>query len=82
MPGLNGTGPQGEGSLTGRGMGKCRTKPAGDTGIENDNSKNSRPLGMGRGAGAKKPGSGLTNGSGRGLGRGAGRGLRRGNRNN
>jgi hypothetical protein len=82
MPGLNAKGPQGEGSLTGRGMGKCRTKPAGDAGSENDNSTNSRPLRMGRGIGAKKPGSGLMDGSGRGLGRGAGRGLRRGNRNN
>ena len=82
MPGLNGTGPQGEGSLTGRGMGKCRPRPAGDAGSESDMSTNNRPIEAGRGAGAKKPGSGLMDGSGRGLRRGAGRGLRRGNRNN
>ncbi|MDD2374139.1 MAG: DUF5320 domain-containing protein [Eubacteriales bacterium] len=55
MPGFNGTGPQGQGSMTGRGMGACAGYPAqtGGTG---------RGLGLGLGRGAGK-------GRGRGIGR-------------
>ena len=53
MPGLDGTGPQGQGPLTGRAMGKCgsgQAKPSG--------------RGMGRGMGA---GQGTGRGFGRGF---------------
>ncbi len=42
MPGRNGTGPMGQGSLTGRGLGNCNGVNATRTGI-------GRGLGLGRG---------------------------------
>jgi len=66
MPGLDGTGPMGQGSQTGRGLGRCN--PANNTEI-NENIQ--RPMGgaFGRGYGR---------GMGRGMGRGfGGRGFRR-----
>ena len=39
---MNGTGPQGQGSRTGRGMGKC-----GEKSTDNNNQSNDRP-GLGR----------------------------------
>lgn len=50
MPGLNGTGPMGEGPATGGGFGTC----AGRTATANLNSR-----GMGRGAGRRGGGRGL-----------------------
>ena len=62
MPGLDGTGPMGQGSGTGRGLGNCN--PANDT---KTNNNFQRPMGGGFGRGA-----------GRGCGRGfGGRGFRR-----
>lgn len=59
MPGFDGTGPMGQGSRTGRGMGNCNT--ANDT-VNNNSAQ--RPMG-----GAFRCGRG------RGFGRGLGRGL-------
>lgn len=66
MPGLDGTGPMGQGTGTGRGLGNC--KPANDT---KDNTNISRPMGgaFGRGFG-RGMGRGFSNGF-------AGRGFRR-----
>ena len=61
MPGLNKTGPSGQGPLTGRRMGQC-------AGNENDNT------GFGRGMGRGSRG-GRFGGGGRGQGQGSGRGF-------
>ncbi len=67
MPGLNSKGPNGEGPMTGRRMGRCKSSnilPA--TEQEQSAEVDNRPrVGGGRGAGK---------GVGRGVGRGAGRG--------
>ena len=62
MPRGDGTGPEGKGPMTGRGLGNC----------SNDNTAGNVPVG-GRGLGR-----GLGRGAGRGAGRGLGRGLGRG----
>ena len=65
MPRLDGTGPEGKGSMTGRGMGSCNT---------------GNPNGIGRGMG-RGLGRGMGRGLGRGQGTGRGMGQRnRGNR--
>ena len=69
MPSLDRTGPEGQGSMTGRKMGKCASKNAQDSNVEINNDQG---LGMGR-----RGGQGL----GRGLGRGLGNGLGRRSRN-
>ncbi len=56
MPRGNGTGPAGQGPLTGRGLGNC-------TGVQNTAYGYGRGLGMGRG-----PGMGRGAGNGRGFG--------------
>ena len=49
MPGLDGTGPQGKGPLTGRRRGKCVDKSE-STGTQASNSpENERSFGLGRG---------------------------------
>jgi len=63
MPGLDNTGPEGQGPMTGRKLGKCASKNAQNTGP-------GRCLGLGKGKGR---------GQGQGLGRGQGRGLGRNN---
>ena len=77
MPGLDRTGPEGKGSKTGRGMGRCNP----DNTIEKDleNTGNIR-WGAGRGGGqsgstggGKGGGKGFSRGMGRGAGRGRGR---------
>ena len=65
MPGGNGTGPQGRGPLTGRGMGNC----------SGNNPPNSTAYGRGYGTGR---GFGAGRGMGRGMGRGFGGGYNRG----
>lgn len=76
MPGLDKTGPLGEGSQTGRNQGNCS---------DNNTANSDRPLGLGRRMGRgfrnrRNPelesGSGLRGGKGR--GRGLGRSQRRG----
>lgn len=67
MPGLNGTGPMGQGAGTGRGLGNCN--PANDT--KNNEDTQQRPMGG-------MFGRGLGRGLGRGFGNGfGGRGFRR-----
>ncbi|MFA6618492.1 MAG: DUF5320 domain-containing protein [Candidatus Neomarinimicrobiota bacterium] len=74
MPGLDGKGPMGQGSKTGRGLGNCN--PVNDT--PNNENNEQTPVGggfFGRGMGR---GLGMNRGFGRGLGRGfGGRGFRR-----
>ena len=60
MPGLNKTGPNGEGPMTGRKMGTCAESA-------NAEQQNVPPAGFGRGLGL---GRGLGRGGGRGRGRG------------
>lgn len=78
MPGLNQTGPMGQGSMTGRRMGRCTNFGAGrknQTAPENENSGNPNPeqfpeQGFGRGFG-RGMGKGMgRNGGGRGMGMG------------
>lgn len=65
MPGLNQSGPRGEGPRTGRGLGKCNSKnPLRSSEETTDDSL-----------------AGLGRGRRRGCNRGGGRGLGRGNRN-
>ena len=70
MAGRNGTGPNGNGPMTGRQMGNCGTNPSDDTG-----GLNSQGSGMGR-----SPGMGRGPGLGRGQGMGRGHGMRHGAR--
>lgn len=63
MPGFDRTGPEGKGSQTGRGMGKCNPENNSSEGIQFGR-------GLGRGFGRN---SGGGQGRGRGNGRGAGR---------
>ena len=69
MPGLDRTGPEGKGSKTGRGMGRCNP----DNKIEKD-IENAGQIRWGAG---RRGGIGSGRGMGRGPGRGAGRGRRR-----
>lgn len=63
MARLDGTGPRGEGAMTGRGLGKCNEANIADSRKYDDVDDRGLVLGRGRG------------GIGRGLGRGRGRGL-------
>jgi hypothetical protein len=69
MPGLDRTGPEGQGSRTGRQMGKCASKSEEAT-DQNMDMEDVRGRGPGRGFGR-----GLGKGRGRGFGRGRGRGF-------
>ena len=76
MPNMNGTGPQGQGPMTGRRMGRCAnkgadTKKPADAASDNQNENTNENL----------PGRGPGSGSGRaGTGRGRGKGMGRQNR--
>ncbi|WP_158522771.1 DUF5320 domain-containing protein [Geofilum rhodophaeum] len=72
MPGMDRTGPLGQGPRTGGQRGKCNSAASS---VEVD--RNGRGFGAGRGLGR-----GQGNGQGRGLGRGAGRGAGRGSGRN
>lgn len=67
MPRQDGTGPMGQGQMTGRGLGPCNAKAT-----ETDNTLYGRGFGgsCGRGRGCGRKGAAM------GLGRGTGRGLR------
>ena len=71
MPGFDGTGPAGQGAMTGRGMGRCNTanRPANESfagrGVCNGSRKR---MGCGNGNGFGKRRNGL-NGAGRGFSR-------------
>ncbi len=71
MPNLNGTGPMGQGSQTGRGLGNCN--PANNS---NEQQNIQRPLGgFFRRGGGGSFGRGFGGGFGRGFGGGAGYGM-------
>ncbi|MBG0775486.1 MAG: DUF5320 domain-containing protein [Desulfovibrionaceae bacterium] len=88
MPGMNGSGPLGQGPRTGRGMGRCGVNVQPDAPM--DEAMNAQPgVGMGMGRGLGPCGGGMRNGRcgagrnmnqgrGRGMGGGAGRGMGRG----
>jgi len=62
MPGLNQTGPMGQGSMTGRKMGKCTNFGARNQQISDDKALENIPAsgqGMGRGAGRGQGGMGM-----------------------
>ncbi|MFA5479310.1 MAG: DUF5320 domain-containing protein [Candidatus Muiribacteriota bacterium] len=64
MPGLNGTGPLGQGSMTGRGLGVC-----------NPNANSVSNVAAGYGTGFRRGGAGFGRGFNRGIGRGFNRGF-------
>ncbi|RLD99650.1 MAG: hypothetical protein DRJ13_09690 [Bacteroidetes bacterium] len=72
MPGFDRTGPEGQGSRTGRQMGKCSNN-------ENSTSGNDYQMGQGLGRGmGREVGKAASRAAKRGTGRGLGRGLGRG----
>lgn len=79
MPNLDGTGPLGQGSMTGRRRGRCREMQTEQTEkpVEQNSENNKLVYGYGRGGGRRRSG-GMGNRSGRGLGRGGGMGRGRG----
>jgi len=74
MPNLDGTGPQGQGPLTGRGRGRCqdtKTPKTEKSEATNENVENKELIyGLGRGG---RPRGGAGNCFGNGFGQGAGR---------
>ena len=70
MPGTDRTGPEGKGSRTGRGMGKCN--PSNESN-NTDMPESEIPRGRGRGLGRRWE-QGFGGGQGRGLGNGRGMG--------
>ena len=74
MPGLDRTGPMGQGSRTGKQMGKCAPRQENN---EDDRFENWAGRGVARGAG-REMGQTTGRGMGRGPGRGAGKGRYRG----
>ncbi|MEX0982655.1 MAG: DUF5320 domain-containing protein [Bacteroidales bacterium] len=80
MPGFDRTGPNGEGSRTGRALGKCNPERDNDPNLEDDDLRGGRGrrfrLGQGWWKGRNR-GSGFGSRAGRGAG-GAGRGAGRG----
>ena len=71
MPGLDRTGPEGQGSQTGRQMGKCSNSEKSTSGQE---PQMGQGLGRGMGRGVGRAASRASRqGTGRGLGRGPGR---------
>ncbi|MDD2995717.1 MAG: DUF5320 domain-containing protein [Paludibacter sp.] len=90
MSGFNQTGPMGQGSMTGRKMGKCtnfgakvKEQTATDVqeNVQNNAQKMGRGMGRGFGEGRSMGGRGMGRGN-RGGGRGQGRGNRGGGFNN
>jgi len=68
MANRNGTGPEGKGSMTGRGMGNCvKTESS-----SKENSEQTIQRGQGRGCGLGRGNDARGNGQGRGNGRGRG----------
>ncbi len=53
MPGYDGSGPQGQGPMTGRGMGYCRTGETRSSGANYGQGRGGLPRGGGRGFGAR-----------------------------
>ncbi len=88
MPGFDRTGPNGEGSRTGRGLGKCNPERDNDPNLEDDDLRGDCGRrfrfgqgwwkGRNRGAGLGRRAGRGAGGPGRGIGRGAGRGFGQG----
>ncbi len=86
MPGLNGKGPQNDGPMTGRGLGRCRPSDnrASDSNFNDqlrqvnpdEISPNADPVVYGRGQGGLPRGGGQGLGQGRRMGQGRGNGGR------
>ena len=70
MPNLDGTGPQGQGPLTGRRRGRCRDSEKSES--KRNDEKRDVIIGLGRG-GRPRGGGGLGKGQGQGRRRGFGR---------
>ncbi len=83
MPGYDKTGPQGQGPMTGRGMGRCRNNGDVPANEERIDGESTTLLGLGRGGRPRGGGMGRCRGGrggGRGMGGGGGRGRGRGGR--
>ena len=80
MPNLDGTGPSGQGALTGRRRGRCRENQTAQIEKTSDQTAENKEVVYGLGRGGKpRGGGGLGNRSGGGgKGNGQGRGRRRG----
>jgi hypothetical protein len=78
MPGFDRTGPEGEGPMTGRKLGRCTNYGNGKQGLKDNQADDIENLPQGRGAGRGLGRRG--GGRGRGAGPGGGRGLGRQNR--
>lgn len=80
MPGMDGTGPTGQGPMTGRGLGPCGASGNGITPNAGQSTNWVGKLLTGLRSGSPMRGQGFGQGGGRGMGRGCGRGLGRGRR--
>ena len=77
MPNFNGTGPQGEGAMTGRKRGRCKETKTMQTEKTTDQSAENKEVVYGLGRGGKPCGGGGSgNHHGGGKGKGQGRGFR------
>jgi len=77
MPNFNGTGPQGEGAMTGRKRGHCKDIQQTQTEKTTNQSAENKEVVYGLGRGGKpRGGGGLGNHQGGGKGKGQGRGFR------
>jgi hypothetical protein len=76
MPNFDGTGPQGQGAMTGRKKGRCNITKTTQTEKSTEQSVDNKEVvnGLGRG-GKPRGGGGVGNGSGKGQGRGRGKGF-------
>lgn len=63
MPRLNGMGPNGQGPLTGKGMGNCAGGQGGAAGFGAGLGRSGAGLGMGLGRGGRGPGIGMGRGT-------------------
>ncbi len=78
MPNFDGTGPQGQGAMTGRQRGRCRNVKTPQTTNPENQSADKEEVLYGRGRGGNPRGGGMRNrfrggnGQGNGFGRGAG----------
>ena len=76
MPNLNGTGPQGQGAMTGRRRGRCKDTQSTQTEKSENQAAEKKEVVYGLGRGGKpRGGGGLGNHHGGGSGKGQGRGF-------
>ncbi|MDO8874105.1 MAG: DUF5320 domain-containing protein [Methanoregula sp.] len=82
MPGLNGTGPEGNGSIIGRGFGRCRMVPAQEPAVAAHSAQDENVPAISQGSAQNIPvygrgRGGIPCGCGQGFGFGGGRRLQR-----